>query len=180
MLSVEDLKELLTSQGLSNEYTDIQLQSMIDEALNYIIFAAEIDIFPQSHVDIEPRFKGYKHLLNYYPVEKVESITIQDKPITEYELDKEIGIIYFPEFHHGMLKIEYSTCMSEEDIKTYVNPVLGKLILYNLNNDPTHDATTYKEGEVSITLDPALTDGAVVNQMINTLKNRFQCKVDLI
>ena len=70
--------------------------------------------------------------------------------------------------------------MSEEDIKTYVNPVLGKLILYNLNNDPTRDATTYKEGEVSITLDPSLTDGAVVNQMINTLKNRFQCKVDLI
>lgn len=170
---------MLTLKGLSEQYSEDELQSMIDEALEYIEFAAEISITPQKHVDIE-KFIGEKHLLKYYPVLTIDKIGINGETIEDYEIDKEAGIIYFNKHYRGFLKVEYTVGLSEEDIQRYVNPLLRKLVIYNLNNDITRDATSFKEGEVSITVDPTLTEGAVINQMINNLKNRFSCKVDLI
>ncbi len=114
---------------------------------------------------------------------EIKGMTVQNSSILDdiNMIDYENGIIYFNRRVSGIFIVEYSYYnINLEAYETFVKPLLKQMYDYHTNDDITKTASTVKEGEVSITYDSNLTEGAVINSKIETLKKLFKVYSRLI
>lgn len=123
-------------------------------------------------------WNGSEILLENYPLQDIRQLKIGNNiiDIEECILFEDEGIIHLPKEYHGDLYIEYAYGIPEKEYK----PLLDLMVEYETSSDWKKDATSVKEGNVSINYDTKLSKGALIQEMINNLRNKYNCIVRMI
>lgn len=182
MLTVDELRILLKINNITTEFTDEELEYLINQKIIELQGLLGFDITPTTHTEIIRHYHDNKLILNYYNLTTIQELTLNNINISDMVqvIDNELSIIYFIKNMHGLLKITYITCLPENKIITYINPLLGDMIMYTLQDNWGKDATTIKEGDVSVSYDANLSLGNRILTRIQDLKNAYNARVRLI
>lgn len=176
IIDITKLKEKLDSIGVNFE--ESILEDIIDLKIREIQSITGLCLSPLNHHYYSNDFHGSYVMLPYYPIKSIESMTINNNPITDYVLIDEIGVIYFEQEFYGVLDIQYSEGLSEE-VMRLVEPLLTDMIIYYLNGDVSKDATSIKEGDITISYDSGLSLGNRINNQLENLK-KYSIKIRVI
>lgn len=135
-----------------------------------------IPLNPITVKQYEPDFNNNVLILNSFPINEIENITINNKIIDDYFLMKDEGLIYFNENYHGKLYVEYTCCLEKSEYES----LLDLMVEYETDTNLTKNITSISEGRRSLTYDTSLSDGALIQSLINELKNRYNCTIRMV
>lgn len=170
--------EGIDDSGLSDDSIDLLILNKLDELQGLLGF----DILETSHKQYIRNYNDNLLILDYLNVLDVYEVIVNDTVLceSEYVVDENLGIIYFNQTQNGFLVIKYTCGLNEIQLNTLIKPLLLDMITYTLNDNPEQNATSIKEGDVSIGYDATLLLGQRINNRIQTLKNSYSTKVKLI
>ena len=180
LITPEELKNILKLQGIpESDLEDLtQLQSLIDLKVNEITALTGIPVNPVNKKQIIKQFTGDIFESDWYPILNVTSFKIDGAELTEnenYVLDETTGIFYLNNFHTGMLIIEYTNGLLEEDITSKINPLISDMILYgftSLDNN-AGEISSIHEADQSISYDTSNSLGNRIYARIDDLKSTY-------
>lgn len=173
----DEIRAYLKLHNISGDYTDEELDSLINMMINHIQGETGRELTPTTHNDSELHFNTSRgeYNLKHYPVTEIKSIYLDQTFIypSDYILNKESGIIKFLKPLPPVcecLYVEYTSCESDEWITTYISPLLGDLLVYNLMDDSLKNATSVKEGDVSVNYDSGNSLLALINKRLDRIR----------
>lgn len=173
----EEIRAYLELNNITEEYDDEKLESLCNLMISKICAETGRELSPTTHTDMELHFNTSRgeYNLKHYPIVEIESVFIDNLPFTpfDYILNSEAGIIKFlkplPE-HCDSLTVEYTSCESDDWIKTNITPLLMDMLVYNLSADALKNATSVKEGDVSVNYDSNNSLLALINKRLEKLR----------
>lgn len=168
---------------MADENIDDSLEEISeDELRNNLKKRLELELglplTPKLMKQVDMRFAGEFILLNYFPVLEVKLIKINNKELSSenYLLVENEGIIYLNEFCSGKVYVEYTYGLSEGE---YL-PLLELMVEYEKDNSWKKDASSISEKNVSVSYDTSMGKGARIQAMIEDLRNKYSCVVEMI
>ena len=180
LITPEELKNILKLQGIpESDLEDLtQLQSLIDLKVNEITALTGIPVNPVNKKQIIKKFTGDIFESDWYPIPNVTSFKIDGVELTEnedYVLDETTGIFYLNNFHTGMLVIEYTNGLLEEDISSKINPLISDMILYGFTSLDSNagEISSIHEADQSISYDTSNSLGNRIYARIDDLKSTY-------
>ena len=137
-----------------------------------------LPLTPKPIKKIEPEFEGSVILLENFPVESITNLKIDNKCFSEedFVLSKSDGIVYLKANQQGFLEVNYDYCLPEADWK----PLLDLMIEYETDTRWDKNASSIKENNVTVSYDTSVGKGVLIQGMIQDLKNRYHCVVEMI
>ena len=180
IITPEELKEKLILQGVpGSDLEDLdKLQSLIDLKVSEVTALAGVPVNPVSRKQIKKGFKGELFESDWYPIIDVNSFKIDGVELTkndDYVLDEFGGIFYLNKNHTGMLVIEYTQGLSDEDIQNKINPLISDMVLYgftSLDNN-AGDISSIHEADQSVSYDTSNSLGNRIYSRIDALKSAY-------
>lgn len=174
IITVADITNHLRISGITyDEISTNDLDLLITSMQESLMSELGISFEPVNHTEIiERRIPSNKSiLLNYYPVTEISEITLNNLSLMDYTLDEESGIIYLLKgIGKGLMKVKYTTCISDSVLNLQIKPLLKDLIAYKLDNDAKKGVSSIEEGEVTVSFDNNLSVGTTLMNQINSLK----------
>lgn len=178
------LRSLLLTKGITidEKITDEDLETLISNKIKYISNFTNIDITPITRTEEHTNFSNKENiLLNHYPVKSIESVSVDNNllPSDKYHLNKNNGILIFLSFIKGkFLEIEYITGVSDDYNQNTILPILSDLLIYELDPSITKNASSIKEGDVSVNFDNTTNLYSNIQSRLLSLKNnKTRCKM---
>ena len=159
-----------------NEITENDSTVLIENKISAYI---GVPVKPTSLTQFE-KFDGETVFVETFPFSDVNSLTINNKEITDYVIDKKSGLIYLTQDYSGFLKLEYTAGLTEEEYSLYIEPLVRDILEYENDNGWTKNASSIKEGDVQINLDTSIGKGALIQKNLDDLKNRFNTYMRMI
>ncbi|KZX11367.1 hypothetical protein MBORA_16120 [Methanobrevibacter oralis] len=135
-----------------------------------------IPLNPKTVKQYEPDFNDDTLILDYFPINSITQLTIDNKNITDYKLMEEVGLIYFNKNRAGKLYVEYTYSLKEEEYDSLLN----LMVEYEKDTSLTKQVSSITEGKRSLTYDTSLSKGALIQSLITDLKNKYSCIVRMI
>ena len=137
-----------------------------------------LPLTPKSVKQVDMEFDGNVVLLENSPITDINLIRIGPKNLTseDYILVENEGTIYLNESCSGKLYVEYSYGLSEEEY----SPLLELMMEYETDNSWNKDASSVKENNVTVNYDTSIGKGVRIQSMIQDLKNKYSCVVEMI
>lgn len=137
-----------------------------------------LPLIPKSAKELETNFQGSEILLSHYPLKEIKELKIDGETI---DLDDVIiledeGTVHLPREYSGDLYVEYTYGLPENEFI----PIVDLMMEYELDDDWKKDVSSVKEINVSVSYDTSLSKGATIQNMINDLRNRYNCLVRMI
>lgn len=182
-LTVDEVRDRLRlddidDSSLSDEDLNLLIIGKIDELQGLLGF----DIVETSHKQYIRNYHDNLLILDYLNVLEVYQVLVNNKELceSEYTLDENLGILYFNNTQNGFLIIKYLCGLNETQLNTLIKPLLLDMITYKLDDNPERNATSIKEGDISIGYDTTQLLGQRINTRIQELRNSYTTKVRLI
>jgi len=188
-VDINKLRTLLKFDGVVGDFTDEELQILVESKINELEGITGINFHPSDETKIVGKFKGKVFELNDYPVTQVVNVFVNDCPLrrSEYNVNYDLGIIYFKHFVKGSVKVQYSVGFSEIDFEYSIFPLIKDMVAYTISFGKSnlslggwgYLASSLKEGDVSINFSSGATgDGAYgytgsINNKIDELKKKY-------
>ena len=138
-----------------------------------------VPIIPTNFTQFE-KFEGETLHVNMFPIKEVTNLTIDNKPIQDFIVDNQAGLIYFNQNYTGFLKLEYTACLTDEEYSLYIEPLVKDMIEYENDSGWTKNASSIREGDISISLDTSIGKGALIQKKLDNLKNMFNTYARMI
>ena len=137
-----------------------------------------LPLTPKTVKQVDMRFNDEIILLDNFPVSEIKLIRIDSRELVseDYMLVENEGTIYLNEHCSGRLYVEYTYGLPEED---YL-PLLDLMVEYENDTSWKKDASSISEKNVSISYDTSQGKGARIQAMIQDLRNKYACVVDMI
>ena len=137
-----------------------------------------LPLTPKTVKQVDMRFNDEIILLDNFPVSEIKLIRIDSRELAseDYMLLENEGTIYLNENCSGKLYVEYTYGLPEED---YL-PLLDLMVEYENDTSWKKDASSISEKNVSISYDTSQGKGARIQAMIQDLRNKYSCVVDMI
>lgn len=137
-----------------------------------------LPLTPQSDKKIEQHFDDNFILVENFPLLSVETLRIDDTVLTkdDYVLNESEGCIYLTTNYEGFLYVEYTYGLKESEY----GPLLDLMVEYESDNSWNKDASSVKENNVTVNYDTSIGKGARILGMIQDLKNKYSCVVEMI
>ena len=137
-----------------------------------------LPLTPKPMKQVDKLFDDDVILLDNFPVKEVNLIRIDSKEISseDYLLVEHEGTIYLNESCSGRLYVEYAYCLPEDDY----DALLDLMVEYETDTSWTKDASSISEKNVSVSYDTSQGKGARIQSMIQDLRNKYSCVVDMI
>ena len=137
-----------------------------------------LPLIPKSAKELERNFQGSEILLSHYPLKEIKELKIDGETI---DLDDVIiledeGTVHLPREYSGDLYVEYTYGLPENEFI----PIVDLMMEYELDDDWKKDVSSVKEINVSVSYDTSLSKGATIQNLINDLRNRYNCLVRMI
>ena len=173
MDTIETIKELLELNHIDTEpYTTETINILINQAKQLCQLDKET-----TTTDYEHTFNNQIYITQNYPIKDTTQVEtrINNKKITPHKITPE-GIIYFKNTQNGELEITYPVGLPEEDIQQYIIPIVIELI----KNIENKNLASISEGGISLTYNTANNTQTSLDQLINTLKNKYHHRVAFI
>ena len=177
IVTVDELKTLLKIKDIPFEDDDDYLLNLIDYKINELTGLLNVDLNPMEREYFIPKYKGNRIFLNFYPVYSIEEITINNKDIEDYTVNKRIGMIYLPQIYHGVLIVNYITRLSDSELTNTIKPLIMDMVMYDLLNKGKSInegvlSSIHEEG-VSVGYDTSSSLGNRIWTRIKDLQNRY-------
>lgn len=183
VLTVSDIRKYLSLNNVDDkDWSDDDLELLLNNKFEELQGLLGFDIVETSHKQYNRNYRGDTLILDYLNVLEIYEIQIDGGILgeDEYVLDENLGIIYFNKPQHGFIIIKYTCGLKDQEYNTLIKPLLLDMITYSVDNNPNKDATSIKEGDISITYDSTLVLGARINNRIKELRNQFSTKIRLL
>lgn len=137
-----------------------------------------LPLTPKTVKQVDMRFNDEVLLLDNFPVIKIKLLKIDSKELSseDYILVENEGTIYLNEHCSGRLYVEYTYGLSEDE---YL-PLIDLMVDYENDTSWNKDASSITEKNVSISYDTSQGKGARIQSMIQDLRNKYSCVVDMI
>jgi hypothetical protein len=182
---VTEFKQLLELENISfDDYSDEDLQLLLDNKLSELTNYTGINILPTSHKEIKRDWTGDTYEVDYYPISEITSLKVGSKNLTsdDYVLDEEKGILYFHYVLGGMLVLEYSSGFTSEVFASKVKPLLFDMGKYMLTNGSSGlgAMSSVKEGDVQVNYDTSSSLGGLIIARMNNLRASYQCRIRMV
>ena len=132
----------------------------------------------KSAKKIEKNFDDSVIILEHFPLEDINSIKINGNNICHdnYFVNESQGIIYLDHADSGLLYVQYVYGLKPEEY----DPLIDLMIEYENDNSLNKDASSIKENNVTVNYDTSLGKGALIQSMIQDLRNKYSCVVEMI
>lgn len=178
-IDIASLQNFLISNNIiSSEEVDLsKYESLLEHQINKIASETGLELKPTPHTDVEFNFNwdSQDYNIKHYPVHEIHKVKVDNKCICpkDYILDKNNGRLRFlKKLHKGeALIIEYTSCESYSFINSKILPLAYDMVLFTLDQSPTKNASSVKEGDLSINYDTGTSFNALIVQRLNDLKN---------
>lgn len=172
------LKTILKLKGVKLPYTDDEFETLIKYKLSEISGLLGFNIMESDESQTVYRFKDDRIVLTKYPVQSIESVTLDNEELFDecYTLDRKIGVVYFKKRLSGLLIVNYVTGLSHEDIVNVIEPLLVDMVTYDLSNNNgvgNGVVSSIREGDVSVNYDKNSSLGNRIYSRIEDLKQRY-------
>ena len=174
IVNCAEIKNHLKLEGINiEEYSDEDIEYLIQNTLEYITGLLDYPLEPIAHKQITHLNHNQSIVLDHYPIETIQSVTLNKKEITptEYTIDNEAGILYIYQINPiGEIIIEYTSCIHETILKYQIKPLIKDILTYNLDKSIYNNATSIKEGDVQVNFDNTTLLGNQINNRLESLK----------
>lgn len=138
-----------------------------------------VPILPTNFTQFE-KFDGETLHVNMFPIKEVTNLTIDNKTISDFTVDNHAGLIYFRQHYTGFLTLEYTACLTENDYSLYIEPLVEDMLEYENDSGWAKNASSIREGDVSINLDTSIGKGALIQKNLDNLKSMFNTYARMI
>ena len=175
------LKTFLTSNNiisLEDENSDItKYESLLQLQIDKIASETGLELNPTAHTDVDFNFNwdSQDYNVRYYPIYEIHKVKVDNKCIRSkyYILDSDNGRLHFlKKLPKGeVLIVEYMSCESYSFFNSKVLPLAYDMLLYSLDKSPTKNASSIKEGDLSVNYDTNTSLNAMIINRLNDLKN---------
>lgn len=159
-----------------DETVDVDESALKKSLKNQLEVMLGLPLTPKLFKQVDMDFDYDKIIVTNYPVLDINVLKINNEIITDYMLVEDEGIIYLDHYYRGKLFLEYVHCLPEEEYE----PLLDLMVEYELDNNPYKDATSISEKNVSISFNKDMGKGALIQSMIQDLKLKYSCVVEMI
>ncbi len=168
MLSENDIKEEL---DLSSD----DFNKLLELIKSQITQKIGVPLEPTSFTQVEKYFQGDVLIVDNFPIEEIHHFKIGSQNIrtNDYNIDYDTGIIYLNSIYTGFLRLEYTACISTNDYSMYILPLIYDMMEYHLDNGWNKNASSIKEGEITINYDTSLGNGAKIQNTLTDLEERY-------
>lgn len=162
-------------EAINDETSTVVLESTLKKRLELEL---GLPLTPQSSKKIDKSFDGDVILVENFPILTVETLKIGNNALShdDYILNESEGCIYLNNNQSGFLYLEYTFGLSEDEYK----PLLDLMIEYENDNSWNKNASSIKENNVTVNYDTNLSKGALIQSMIQDLRNKYGCLVEMI
>lgn len=165
------------SEEITTPSDDVEdLNKLIENKISAYI---GVPVKPTNFSQFE-KFDGKTVFVETFPFIDVTSLTIDNKEITDYVIDKKAGLIYLTQNYSGFLKLDYVAGLTEDEYSSYIKPLVKDIVEYENDSGWTKNASSIKEGDVQINLDTSMGKGALIQKSLDDLKNRFNTYMRMI
>lgn len=137
-----------------------------------------LPLTPKLMKQVDRDFDDSTIIVENFPVQEIKSLKIGNDTLTadDYILVESEGIIYLNDNHNGLLYLEYCYGLDESEY----GPLLDLMVDYENDTSWTKDASSITEKNVSVSYDTSQGKGARIQSMIQDLRNKYSCVVDMI
>lgn len=173
MTTIETIKELLELNNINTEqYTTKIINLLISHAKQLCQVNREF-----TATDYENTFNNEIYITQDYPIKDPAAVEVKlnNKKITPHKITSE-GVIYFKNIQNGELEVTYNVGLPDEDIQEYIIPIVVELA----KNMEGKNLASISEGGVSLSYDNTGNTQTSLDQLITTLKNKYQHRVVFI
>lgn len=178
-ITTSKLKTILKLKGIRIPYNDDEFDLLVEYKLSEISGLLGFNILESEQSQTVYQFKDDRIVLTNYPVQSIESVTLNNKELSGrcYTLDKKIGVLYFKKKLRGLLVVNYVAGLSPDDIVNVIEPLLVDMIIYDLSKDKDNPVagtvSGIREGDVSVNYDTNSSLGNRIYTRIDELKQRY-------
>lgn len=171
---IDETSDENTSDDSSNN-TSEDLREVLKKRLELEL---GLPLTPKSCKKVEPHFDDEYIMVENFPIQSVTSLKIGNKIFNaeEYILDESKGIIYLKSQCSGLLCLEYTYCLSDDEY----GPLLDLMVEYETDTGWNKNASSIKENNVTVSYDTSMGKGARIQSMINDLKLKYSCYVEMV
>ena len=183
-IDLNKLKILLKFDGIDVDFSDEELEILVKSKLVELESLIGVKIFPSDKTKVMRKFKGRLLELNYYPVLSVVDVFVNDKclPDCEYNVNYNLGIIYFRKYHFGSIRVNYTIGFDDVDFEYLILPLLKDMVGYSIRYGKVNEmyggingiASSLKEGDVSINFSSNNLNGVGVYGYDGGINNRIE------
>lgn len=189
-MDILEIEKLLNANGINpGDIEDLEtilkiVQGKVEQTIGF-------PLTPTSRKQMQ-NIQGNTILLDYYPVQEITTFRIDGKEMEEiitnedispysYILNNDAGIIYLDKkYPCSYCIIEYLSGLSEEEIQTSIMPLIIDMIIYHLDEGFDKDATSIKEGDITVSYNSNLNKGALIEMKLNELHNKYNTLARII
>lgn len=181
MIDETDIQQILKKDGF--ELSDEDFQLFLEIVKSQINQGLDVPIEPVSFTQVENGFNDDKLLVDMFPIDEIHSLKIEDSILIEdkdYNIDYDDGILYFNRTYNGFLRLEYSAGLTTQEYSTHIVPLIINMLEYNLDNNWDKNASSIKEGDITISYDTSIGKGALIQKTLNDLNNRYSTYIRML
>ena len=137
-----------------------------------------LPLTPKPMKQVDRDFDDSTIIVENFPITNITTLKIGNDTLTadDYILVESEGIIYLNDNHNGLLYLEYCYGLDESEY----GPLLDLMVDYENDTSWTKDASSISEKNVSVSYDTSQGKGARIQSMIQDLRNKYSCVVDMI
>lgn len=136
-----------------------------------------LPLTPKPSKQVDKDFDDSTIIVENFPITQINTLKIGGVTLTEddYILD-ESGIIYLNDDYAGLLYLDYCYGLDESEY----GALLDLMVDYENDTSWTKNASSISEKNVSVSYDTSQGKGARIQSMIQDLRNKYSCVVDMI
>ena len=181
-MTLDEVNSRLKNDGF-DELSEGEYEELIQHKIRELESIIGVDLNPRNRKQYTHKFKGEIYQLNFYPVQSITSMTINDRVYVDYFLNEDSGLIYLDNAVSGKILVEYISCIPLYEFEHYFAPLLDDMVIYeitNVGNIWDGVASSIREGDVSIGYDVSNSLGNRIWSRIAELKDKYSSKVRMI
>lgn len=190
-INIDEFKTFLRFSGVSiDDFTDEELESLIDFKTRELEGFIGADIYPHERTKVVSKFHDDRVQLNFYPIVQVVDVFVNDEKMnrSEFNVNQKLGMIYFKNFQNGVVKVQYVSGIIDRDLDFMIVPLLYDMVAYTISFGKMNSsvggfgylASSLKEGDVSINFSNGNISGsggygysAPINTKIDELRKKY-------
>ena len=182
MTNDETISDVITDEGNDNTFddssNDIPLDDLKESLKQRLELELGLPLTPKQVKKIERNFRDDVIIVENFPIQGICTLKIGECTLTEddYLLNESEGIIYLTKVYHGLLYLEYTYGLDESEY----NPILDLMIEHENDTSWTKNASSISEKNVTVSYDTSQGTGARIQSMIQDLRNKYSCYVEMI
>lgn len=175
-MDIEELRKLLRLYKIDDtQFTDEDLELLISQAKTLI---GKEFIEDANREDYVEHLSSKRYMTDYYPI-LVDSVQVfvDDEEVIPRRIT-ENGILYFEKNVNGEFLCTYTQGFERSSI----DEAIKSIVMYMIQEQDNQNISSISEGDVSVSYntDDLMSSSTKLNELIESIRNKFRARVRLL